>query len=307
MADCQHCGRAQHDTAYICHTCAGRTTASLLQLSRLLADGDLDTTIARQDRITSGGGGGSVEAPLPINLGASARMAAVSNTLTTWARHIAEARGMRVAPSEQPMHGAACRLGDCRHATCHRIRNGRRALQGGQLAAVAYWLSEQCGWLRHQPEAAEAIGELDDAAAAAHHVVDRPAPRWYAGPCGQCGQHMYAQPGRDVVACRCGAQYEAAMLRRWLLDSARGTLVHAELLARAIVALGVTAADGAPVTPAQVRGMARRGRIAERGTDQAQRPLYRVGEVLDVLAEQARTARSRQRIAAAQVQDERVA
>lgn len=262
MANCVLCGRRDAGVAYACSACARPVQIALEGLARLAPE--LDVTISRQGRTGDGGRGGDDE-PLPVNLGASMDAWAVVNTVSTWARHVETMRG----------HGYG-RLG------------GERDHQA--LAAVAAWLATQVEWLRHQPEAEQALDELADACAVAVRIVDRRAPRWYAGPCrvpllvdGQpvvCPQDLYAHPGATTVRCgACGAQHDAAARRDWLLDAARDTLAHAEMVGRALAALGLD------VDPARVRVWAARGHIVAHGHEQAgrrTRPLYRVGDVEDV-------------------------
>jgi hypothetical protein len=244
-AECDLCDRPA-GTAYVCAPCAAQTIRALRQLADIA--GDLQTTIARQGR--SGGGSGGDSHPLPVDLGASETAWAVTNTITTWARHCAETRG--------------------------------EPLPAGDLAGAAAWLAGQMEWLRHQPEASEAVDELADACALAVRVVDRRADRWYAGPCVLCTEDLYALPGAATIRCpKCEAKYDAQERRELLLVAAQDRLVHAELIGRALIALGWET-----MTAARVRGLVRRGKVAERGQDEARRTLYRLGDVVGVMRAQ---------------------
>lgn len=304
MADCVVCGREMADQAYACRRCAAPVERELEQLARLAPE--LDVTIARQGRTGEGGRGGDDE-PLPFDPQAAQSAWVVVNTVTTWIRDVARSRGVRALRYPRTP-GPTCRTNAgvpaCGHASCLVVARSGQPVDG--LAEAIRWLSRQVEWLRHQPEAAQAFDELGDACAVAVRTVDRKTPQWYAGPCGAilapdlaaggepgdeiptrtCGEDLYAYPGAVTVRCRCGAQHDAQDRRTWLLREARDTLVHAELLARAVTALGVRGVDDRPVTPAMVRGMAHRGRLEVRGHDQAGRPLYRVGDVLNAVDEQ---------------------
>jgi hypothetical protein len=155
------------------------------------------------------------------------------------------------------------------------------------VAIAASWLAEhgQLEWLRHQREAAEAMSDLREAAREVERIVDRPRDRWYAGPCwedlptGRCEVELYAVPGTRVVRCReCGAEHDAAGRKAWLLAEARDVLAHAALIAAALTALDI------PVAVGTVYSWASRGRILSHGSDQLGRPLYKVGEAMDLLA-----------------------
>ena len=310
---CDLCARPVGDTAYVCSPCADKMRADLLRIVDLA--GEVEGAILKLVRY-GGSGGGSGERPVPFDDKRAERAAAVGNTISTWARHIAESRGLTVELPDKPKpvgplcyHGQALPLLNpakppCPHLSCVEIRT-RRAHLG--VAVAAAWLAEhdQLEWLRHQQEAAEAFGDLREAAREVERIVDRPRDRWYAGPCwgelpvdeGEAGEpercmvELYAAPGAKTVRCReCGNVYDAESRKQWLLDEARDALVHAELMARALTALGIE-----DVTPARVRGMARHGRLMAKGTNQAGDPTYRVGDVLDVIEEQERIEAERVR------------
>jgi hypothetical protein len=281
---CELCSRPVHDTAYVCPTCTKRTAEDLERI----VDYAPEVEIAVLKLVRYGGsGGGSGERPVPFDAARAERAAAVGNTVGTWARHVAESRGVTI-PAPSPMVGPLCRAGyGCRHWSCERIRT--RRMESGAATAAA-WLADRLAWLRHQPEAPLMFPDLRDAARELGRIVDRPRDLWYAGPCWQeldngdrCQNELYAVPGTRTVKCReCGTEYDAEGRRDWLLAEAHDALVHAELMARALTALGVE-----DVTPARVRGMARHGRLMAKGVNQAGDPTYRVGDVLAVIEEQA--------------------
>lgn len=312
---CDLCDRPLPDQAYVCERCAEGVREDLLRIVKYA--GDVEGAVLKLVRY-GGLGGGSGERPVPFDDVRAERAAAVGNMVATWARHVAESRGLVVEPPEAsrtvgPLcyHGGALPFLDakkppCRHPSCLEIGT-RRAYLGVEVAAR--WLAEhdQLEWLRHQREAAEAMAELREAAREVERIVDRPRDRWYAGPCWaelddvdaedaggeskRCMVELYAAPGAKTVRCRdCGSEYDAAARKDWLLREARDALVHAELMARALTALGIE-----DVTPARVRGMARHGRLMAKGTNQAGDPTYRVGDVLDVIEEQERIEAERVR------------
>lgn len=190
---CVVCGRPTAD-GYVCH-------ADALSLAETLQDAaghaeDAETVIARQARYGGGSRGGSDE-PLPVDLTASTRLAAISDTITGWARHILEERDIDL-PSWTPLAGPPCPAGWCRHDSCRTIRSGREPVSA--LALAAGWLATQTSWLRKRPEAKEAFRELDDACADLARLVDRPADKDLVGMC-DCGKVLYANRGKTVVTC----------------------------------------------------------------------------------------------------------
>lgn len=113
-------------------------------------------------------------------------------------------------------------------------------------------------------------------------IVDAPAERTYAGPCDTCGTDLYAQEGRGTVTCPdCRTMYDLATRRAWLLDVVDDRLATATEIARALTSLEL------PVSSERIRQWRHRDRLDERGSDRRGRPLYRVGDVVDLLVEYA--------------------
>lgn len=174
------------------------------------------------------------------------------------------------------------------------------------VVEVSRWLLARLPKIAAHPSAAAIERDVRRVVGDLRRAVDRPADRWFMGPCDTDGcveEHLlvdddgrsrtvqrptelYADPGAEVVRCRaCGAEYDIDERRAWLLAAAEDRLAHAELIGRAAPALGVD------ITPDAVRGYAFRKRIVEKGTDLQGRPLYRIGDVIavaqDVLAKRA--------------------
>lgn len=208
------------------------------------------------------------ESPIPFDPRASAALALLVNTLTSWADLIAWSWGAH-RPLDTP-------------------------------SALARWLAYYVTWMRSWDRGPEAVERIGAAVRHAFRVVDRPADRLYAGPCTavlqpegggrvECGADLYALPRETVVRCElCGATYVLEDRRQWLLGKAEDMLLPAGELARAIDGLGVD------VTPELIRKWAERGRLTAHGTTRSGRPVYRVGDVRDlVLATATRRAPQR--------------
>jgi hypothetical protein len=274
---CVICGRTA-GTAYVCQHCANIGT-KLYELADLWPE--LETTIAHLN-VTPGGGTGDDPNPAPADHGASTNANTIANTITTIARDIAETRGITLLMDGRTGIGPLCVTGwGCRHQSCQDIRKKRRAQQ---IPALCRWLATQTTWIRHQSDAAETIRDVEDAHALTVRTVDRAAPKVYYGPCNNaiddqpCGTHLYAAQGRSTIRCpRCDATHDADARKTWLLGQAQDHHAHAELIGRALAALGL------PSTPASIRGLARHGHITSTGMD-GHKPLYRLGDVLTAMA-----------------------
>lgn len=319
LPECLKCGDPVGDTAFACRRCAADTAGYLRTVITVAAE--VEVTVARLARYGDRGGQAltpaedvAVPGPanrtqpvevfgwpaskdrprkaalrptaLPFNPGTAQRAYAAINTITTWARHVTEERG-HGPQRPAAMVGPLCRAGwGCTHDTCTVIR--ARTVPH-PAARAALFLLDQLDWLRHRIEAVDALDELAAAAATLRRVVDSPPPVQYAGPCwvelddGRCEFELYAHAGSASVKCGgCGVVHQVPQRRGWLLDEAENVLGHAAMLAAALSALD------RPVTSSMIRNYADRGRIVAHGHDERGRPLYRVGDVLDVLADIAR-------------------
>jgi hypothetical protein len=181
------------------------------------------------------------------------------------------------------------------------------------VVAAAGWLLARSSRVAQHPQAAAIERDVRNVVAQLRRAVDRPPDRWFMGPCDTDGcveEHLlvrddgtsrverrptelYAEPGAETVRCpRCNAEYSIDARRAWLLAAAEDQLAHAELIGRAAPALGID------ITPSMIRNYADRGRIVAKSTDLQGRPLYRVGDVIqvarDVLARRAEWAANRE-------------
>lgn len=175
---CARCGAPTDAT--IC-----RPEARELSDRLLVAAGhaeDAEAVLTRQVHYGNGGRGGSSDDPMPIDLTAATRFAAIENTLTTWARHAAESRNQPLA---------------------HTSRNAAQH--------AARYLAANIDWLRGQPEAAQAFNDLENACNALARLVDRPADnRHLVGIC-DCGKVLYAPWNWSTIRCKaCGATWSLA-------------------------------------------------------------------------------------------------
>ena len=260
MSECRvsTCNRPAGD-AFCCTTCGAALTQALSETPWLIDE--LNIVVTRQARYGAGSSGKTVDKaqPLPLDIRASDALAHYVGMLGSWVRMFCE-------------------------------ENPGWLLPKGDPASLSRWLLVRVTDIRHHPAGNDCIEELCTAFAAGQNAVDRPADRWYAGPCNAelededlgralCGVDLYAKAGARKVECRnCGAEYDVKARRDWLLAAAEDQLADAATIARAVSWLGAE-----PLTPERVRKWAERGQIVPKAT-LGNRPHYRVGDAIDLLA-----------------------
>lgn len=273
------CG-APVNGASICATCHKTLQIALGDISSHWCD--LDTVKGRQTRYGGAGGGRGGEKPLPIdarfahwNDDGSRMEEAVRSTMSTWARVVMDERPVIYAPT----HDA------CLHVTCSVAR--RSHWPADNIPSVCRYLLGHADWVRTQHWAPDLLDELTDTAEQLRRMVDRPADRWFAGPCDVCKRDLYAKTGAPSVECKeCQVTYDVQERRGWLLDQINDQLYTAAELARAVSWLG-----SEPLTPERIRKWAQRKRITAHGTVMVkgrEYPTYRVSDAASLLAQDSR-------------------
>lgn len=311
---CAHCTKRPSPDTTICRHCTKTLDVALANI-RAYYD-DLDTIRTRQARYgdpTPTRGSTGREMPLPVDLrftdpdGRGADLAWVArNTIIGWVRIVAGQ--WPPFPYVDGWSGPVC--DDCLHRSCNQrrlrtVEHKLRRLPADTLPSCCAYLHRFLFRIAGAEWAAEMLDELLDLERRLRRFVDRPVERWYAGPCTAgmraleatwfCGAELYAELGKPDVVCPnrdCGTRYDVAERRTWLLAAAEDRLENAVTIARAVLVLGQ--ADSTETQLAgRIRQWARRRRIvarADRTLEGKTQPLYRVGDVLDLLAEDARHA-----------------
>lgn len=262
------CGRPMPGDGTICRAC-------LADLERALGDApwaaaQLTISYSRQSRIGSGDGGRrSADTPMPYDARSSKLATDLRTTLARWAGTIAQQVG-------ESLEGPMCDR-PCRHRSCKTVRGSRTP--SGRTADLARWMLCHLELIRRHQAAGRIADDITRLIEAAERCIDRPADLAYSGPCDECDLDLYGRLGASLVRCRgCGAQYDVTERREWLLAAAEDTLAHAALIARALSRLGTN------IQANRLYVWANRGQILAHGTDTHGRPLYRIGDVLDLLA-----------------------
>ncbi|MFB4320655.1 hypothetical protein [Actinomadura sp. 21ATH] len=260
-----HCDRPA-DRGRPCGACSAELGRALTSVAWLA--GELDTTLSRQTSKT--GGGRSAETPMVFDPRASKAARILRSTLVGWVR------AMEIEPREGPVCAA------CEHPSCRMLPYSRGPADTCQ--SMAAWLSAGLSRLLRHPAASEACEELTAAVRAAQRAVDRPGERVFAGRC-ECGEALYARPGASVVQCReCDAEpYDVADQHDKMREEIRDQLAHPYGAAALLARLDIKAPEST------IRRWAKLGRIAAHGIDPRGRPVYRIGDILDVITEMGRS------------------
>ena len=279
---CARCSRPmRHEVALVCGRCGSELRALLARTAKL-AD-EIETTVARLDRITRTGSGrpddlgwwradtdldprrpgtnlamrvmterSALEpVAMPSNLDAATAYGAAHGELVTWARHCCETRGIFY-------------VGEA------------------NLETVCAFLAGQVDWLRHRDEGDEAANAIEAACRRIERIVDRGPERLVVGRC-PCGTWLYAITGADDVKCDgCGTSYDVQASRADLREQLKDSLMTAAEAARMV------AHTGLDVPNYRIRKLlwtwTQRGRLQARGEVNGD-PTYRFGDALDLLLE----------------------
>ena len=257
---CQRCHRPLED-AVVCSRCWEAVTKDLAEIPALVSE--LDVTLAKQAVTGESFGRSSSTHPLPVNAAALDASVALDEVLAGWVRLFAQ------DPPPDPQNPAQDRP--------VRPSGYLRTPQSPTAAHRAVWLLGRSERIRHHDQAAYFLRAIGHAVGRIRLVVDLPPSRVYAGPCDDCRNDLYVTAGEAFVVCLCGARYDVHERRAWLRDSVEDMLAAAPEISRALTTLDV------PVTEASIRGYAHRGQLSAKNTNHKGQPMYRVGDVLDLV------------------------
>jgi len=256
------------DQAYACSGCAYRAGDQLHEIADMApAARDVAHGFARRG---TNGASGKPGSRLPFDTMSTEKLDKIQARLSTWVGEIAHGRNR---PIPAPRH-----LGD------------------DPIILWARWLAGHVEWIRKTDDAERFLIEVGECASVLRGVARGPASQRYLGPCGApeqidvsiidqgprvtfvdgppCDGDIYAREGAQFGACRtCGATVGTRDRQAWLDGEVRS---HAFRAAHIAEAYGVRANT--------IRVWADRGRLTAHGHDADGRPLFNVGEVLDLAA-----------------------
>jgi hypothetical protein len=246
------CGQPSGDGSFLCGSCVTGAWNTLATVPGLVAE--LETTITRQARMAAHATGGTTDAALPWNEAASR----AHHRLRVALGSLVEACTRDGIGSTEPTH---------REPVPARV----------DLGYLASWLMVRVDPLAASPNA-RALWDVSGVVRSCLRVIDRPPELIYAGPCRVCGSDLYAAPGAALVTCRdCGTPEDVEERRGFLLGRVHDQLATATEAARALTSLDM------PITSDRIRQWRHRDRLVARGHNRAGHPLYRVGDVVDLL------------------------
>lgn len=284
------------DNSTACPRCWTRLERDLAQMPALV--NDLNTTITRQDR---------VETYRP-----GARRTFVERE---------DHDGLGVQEQPNPFHEAASdALTLLRTTLWGIVKQGlevhqqlRPARANDDVTALAITALALFGWMQTQDDGHEMVAEIRYAVSQASRAIDRAPERHYAGICSaryggcpgpadcECGCHdgtgnpctvtggcglagvecteeLYAIGSSPTARCHtCGTEHDLEARRKVMLEASAETLLT---LTEMTAAVSLGRSD--TVSRKQLEGWVRRGRLVRSGNEGAV-PLYRVGDVLDIL------------------------
>ena len=249
---CQVDARPAPD-ANLCRGCLDTLRAELRAVSWLAEQ--LEVTLTRQARIGDRNGPRSAERPLPFHPRAAVDLETLRDGLGMWAAAVAEGRGVRLDAAATPVGFAA-------------------------------WLLRWSGEIAQHPDAGECHGDVLAMVEAARRTIDLPPQRHFVGPCDECGQDLYCSQAAKTVTCAtpdCGAAYDVAERRIWLLEAAVDQLRTAAELSRELPWIAGVTIDRKVINQWASRGLG--GLVLTPYDPHARDPYgrtrFRVGEVID--------------------------
>jgi hypothetical protein len=248
---CGVCGSAENSDRYVCRSCTNELANDLLGWTRQRAEtslvDELTVTATRQARMSRPGDGGrSSERPLPFD----ERTSSIVRDDVSWL------------------------LGGCRAfgASDAIVNTGRHDVW-------ALWLFTHVELIATHPAGVLFAQDAGRRATRAVRAIDRPPGTWYAGRCVECAHDLYAAEGAAVVECRaCGTRHDVEQQRERLLEAVEDRLATASEICRAVHLLD------RPVTRSQIDHWVARGQLVRHGKSPVGHNLYRIGDVLTLVA-----------------------
>jgi DNA-directed RNA polymerase subunit RPC12/RpoP len=273
------CGQPSPD-AFLCSDCTIELERAITDLQAFIPE--LGVAASRQDNITASGTAGInpgifpapsataerstspflrgtsnrialIASPNPVGWAAAELLAECRNTLSTWARHLAETRGVEVKPGTPSIEGP--RHAWCMHTSCAAIR---ASLTSDQV--ITAFLLRSINSIRQDEAAGEIHRDLTRLARRTERAVDRGQHDVFCGKCNAadpawhdtetdtividpqrvCGAHLHAQLGDTHVECQaCGSTYLVADRQEIMREAVRDVWERPPVIASALTAMGL--------------------------------------------------------------------
>lgn len=258
------CGRPTNSNV-LCKHCDALLKQHLAEMPWVFDE--LRIVLTKRARFTRGGPGGkSQENPMPMNITASQVISEVTKVVNEWQGRLADHVGQPVR-YPNPITAVAWML------TAHSFGKTTTWVDTGHM-----------------------LDQLTLTRTNADKVIYGPKDKWFAGICSivtndhECDADLYADTDKGDLECwRCGHIHDIANRRAALLKHAENTFATATEAARAVIVWS-DYERGENLLVKRIGMWAERKRITQRGTilqDGKHRPLYRIGDILDLLASDA--------------------
>jgi hypothetical protein len=266
------CGRPTQDM--LCSLCLKDLTGALHLLVHDGADvkgnrrpgllEELQVTVTRQDQLVSpmDKTSASAESALAFHAAASEVSWVADNTVTTWARDMAE--------------------------TYPHL-----SLTATTTVQAAEWLANLPSLLAVHPAASEILNEVTSLVIRIKQIIDIAAPRFFVGQCGHSDEHgtctveLYAREDKNSVHCpQCQTEYSVDERRLMMLAVLNDQLATAVEIAPAMQRL-----TGREAKVDTIRSWKHNKKLFPHGHTASGQPLYRIGDVIELLM----TTKNRQR------------
>lgn len=313
MTECTNPRCRRTCAEFLCAECGEQLLAALDRVPWLLDE--LAVTELRQDRVSRGlRTGRAPRSPLLFDPTSGELRAALINTITTWARHLCESRGIEYVPE-----GYVSRrfVGPLRWP--HRHAPTGIADIPDKLAA---WLGDHLMSVRLDDAAGELYRDVTRSVAAGLELINARPRQIFRGPCPtvvgrtsagaavECGTPLYADavaeiayssatdddrpsPAAFVTCPRCGVLHDTTRLESRLLSKSDALVFDVPSLVRILRELGEPLSRGTIVSWISRGKLApaawqHDGRTVARRQDDTDKPLYRLGAVRKLRADGSR-------------------
>lgn len=299
MSTCK-CGKPTRDEAYFCDDCGQSLSIALGDVAWL--DEELQTTITRTKGVDYRRVGGVSHAPVPERWKGERPDLGV---------HVQPIMGnSRASDLRTNLHGfliawvAYCETNNVRHSSPIL---GPPPGDIPTMTALSRYLLWRVDGLALTENGSAAVEQITKAVENGKRIIDNPPERWYAGICsaqtddGPCPEELFARSKKGALQCRlCGTVHDVSQRRDYLLAEAEHVNATASEIAAALLSWTDYAgsetklvdrirkwAEGKGDKPAR---LLIRGHITVRGR---QRPLYRLGDVRELLVGDVRHAQEK--------------
>lgn len=274
--DCQYCQKPVGDGAALCDKDTRYLRQHLQTVPTLVRE--LRTALSKQAVVINNHPAPPEdETRLPYNLGASRVLDDLAGVLLSWVKLVHEEK--TTLRSEQLGNGPITYWED-------RWPMPRTE----SPSAYAGWLIPHLDWLRRHDAAGDCRDEVAAVVFRASRVIDRDDDRLFIGTCRGsttddpgfiCPEQLYAAQTDTILQCRrCGTTHDVEARRESALTQAEDKVETAATIARALARAGMG------ITGERIYNWSKRDKLETVGRhSRTGKPLYRVGDVMDLWAE----------------------